>query len=405
MIDITYTLTKLIEVGPIFLGGLILSLVLTPIVGHAARYLRALDIPVGERRRRRNEGEQDEQYASATPRLGGLAIYISFILLLFFVGGFTRLTIGIGIGVTLLSVVGFFDDIHDFSGVTQFLFHLLAAVVIVLAGVKITSVDIFGVALDFSIWEWTITLLNIPFAIVFPADLITILWLIIIINAMNWVAGIDALEETMAWVAGLTLMFLAIKFGKEDMLVLTTLFTGATIGFWFFNFPPARIYGGTIANTLLGYLLAIFAIEIDGKFTTAILLLALPVVDFLWVLVGRVVKYREFNPVKLMSISGHHHFHHRLMEYGYSAKQTLLVEVTIFSLFAVAAYYFAGFNIVAVAVVASFGILFLLFTILTAQSKKRSIRRQILIEKELEEKEKNPEPPEPQKPPESVYAY
>jgi UDP-N-acetylmuramyl pentapeptide phosphotransferase/UDP-N-acetylglucosamine-1-phosphate transferase len=283
--------------------------------------------------------------------------------------------------------------------------------VIILAGVRITGVSLFGndiIQLD--IWNYDFNFLGQLLTFSFPADLITLLWFLVIINAMNWVAGIDALEETMAWVAGLTLMFLAIKFGKTDMLELTSIFTGATIGFWFFNFPPARIFGGTVANTMLGYLLAIFAIKIDGKYTTAILLLALPLVDFLWVLIWRVVKFRQFNPLKLMSISGNHHLHHRLMEIGYSKKQTLLLEGSLFGVFAIAAYYFAGFDILAVAGVASFGLLFILFSVITIVYKRRQNRAPVAQEEVVKEEEKPDEPddvqpPDPQKPPESVYAY
>ncbi|MBD3363348.1 hypothetical protein GF362_06550 [Candidatus Dojkabacteria bacterium] len=398
MINFEYIFEKLLEVFPLLATSFIIVLILTPVVAKIAKYLKAIDIPKFAKRRIKITGKKDKTLKSR-PRLGGLAIYIAFIVLMFFINGFTVYSISIGIGLTILMIVGLIDDIKDLNGGIQMTFQVLAVMVIVLGGIRITSIHIFGHSFSFDAYTLSLPFWEGLIKVVFPADIITIIWFIVIINSMNWVAGIDALEETMSVVAGATLMLLSIRFGKDDMLAQTAIFTGAVLGFWVFNFPPAYIIGGTIGNTILGILLGIFAIKIDGKMTTSILLLALPIIDFIWVLVGRLIKYKQFNPWKLMNISGEHHFHHRLMKLGFTVKQVLLIEISIFSLFALAAYYFAGFNILAIIVFAAIVALLLFFALLTFLRVKR-------VNVQESEKDKGGvEPSEVKKSPESVYAY
>jgi UDP-GlcNAc:undecaprenyl-phosphate/decaprenyl-phosphate GlcNAc-1-phosphate transferase len=376
-ININYTITQLSKILPEFIAAILITAILTPFIGKIAHWIKAIDLPA-HLRKRTDRTIETRVHSEILPRLGGVAIFIAFISLMFYVYGFTLLTSAIGISLSVLVVSGIVDDKFDISGSWQLFFQIVAVVIVVLAGVRIEMIDIMN-------HQFYFNLINIPFelfsqsmAIVLPADLITIFWFLVIINAMNWVAGIDALEETMAWVAGATLMLIAIRFGRSDMLPMIGIFTGAVIGFWIFNFPPAKILGGTVGNTILGLLLAIFSILIDGKLTTTLLILALPLIDFVWVLIGRIITYRELNPIKLMGISGRHHLHHRLMIMGYSNKQILLIEISIFSIFGVIAYANAGFNQVTVAILAGVTGLLLFFTILTIIGRIRtnSILRQ-----------------------------
>lgn len=400
MFDFIFTIQKLFDVAQVFGVAFVISFLLTPFIGKIAKMLKAVDMPA-LKRRRDDPTIATRIHNQATPRLGGLAVYIPFMILMFMTQGFTNLTIGIGIGLTILTLGGVIDDIKDLPGYVQILFQFAAVFCLILVGVRILDISVMGIYLNFDSFRYTFELFGFSPLFVFPADIITIFWFLVIINAMNWVSGIDALEETMSVIAGFTLMLLSIKFGNDQIFLLSTIFTGSILGFTFFNFPPAFIFSGTVGNALMGYLLALLAIKIDGKMTTSILLLALPLVDFIWVLMYRLYKFKQFNPLKLMSISGKHHLHHRLMRIGYTSKQVLLIEVSIFCIFAIFAYYLAGFNIFAIAMLGSIVFFFLLFSLLL-------VHRKNLEKKEKEGKvvlkgKRNGDKIE--KSPEELYAY
>lgn len=395
MIDFAYTISKLLPVLPHFLISALLALLATPIISKYAFKFKALDIKAANPTRIVNM----EVYENLIPRLGGLSVALVFSGLALYVYGFNSFTMVLVASVAILTVAGFLDDVYDLKPWQQFLLQFLAVVVIVVVGgVRIEDVHIGNFVLDFVGYEHFFSTLGILYKFVFPADIITILWIMIIINAMNWVAGIDALEECMSIIAGITLTLIAIKLGRLEFVPLIAIYTGALTGFTVFNLPPAKIYGGTIGNILFGFLLAVFAIKIDGKMTTSILLLAIPVVDFVWVLLGRLMKYKVYNPLKLMSINGKHHLHHRLIEMGFSNWKVLYFELSLFLIFASLAYLAAGFEIAVVAGIFAFAIIIILFAYLNVKNKARAnevIQRRVNIKKETEVK----------KTPDREYAY
>lgn len=369
MIDLSFTISRLLPVLPHLLISFISVLILTPVISRIAYKLKALDLKVVSGIRTSNF----ENVENLIPRLGGLGVSLVFTILMFLVYGFNSFTILLGISILILTVAGLLDDIYDLPAWMQFCFQLIAvALIVIVGGVRIENIQIANFSLNFIGIEYFFNVFEILFKVVFPADIITIFWIMIIINAMNWVAGIDALEELMSIIAGFTLVFIAIKLNKLEFIPLIAIYTGSLMGFTIFNLPPAKVYSGTIGNIIYGFLLSVLAIKIDGKMTTSILLLAIPLVDFIWVLLGRLVKYKVYNPVKLMSISGNHHLHHRLGEMNFSTWQILAIELSLFLMFASLAYFSAGFDIAVVAGIFSFATLVVLFGLLSYKSKRKN---------------------------------
>lgn len=367
MIDWGYTISKLLPVLAHFSVALVLTAILTPVVSKLAFKYKALDIKLINGIRPSSLDNMD----NLIPRLGGLGVAIVFTLLMYLVYGFNPFTLILGISVSILTLGGFLDDIYDLPAWAQFVFQFIAVLlIVVIGGVRIETIHIASLNIDFVWTEYFMNAFGTLFKIVLPADLITIFWIMIIINAMNWVAGIDALEELMSVIAALTLTFIAIKLNRLEFIPLIIIFAGSLSGFTLFNLPPAKIYSGTIGNIIYGFILAVMAIKIDGKMTTSILLLAIPVVDFIWVLLGRLVHYKEYNPIKLMSISGNHHLHHRLKELNFSTWQVLGFELSLFLIFAAIAYMSAGFDIAVVAGILAFASLLILFGYLSFRSKQ-----------------------------------
>jgi UDP-GlcNAc:undecaprenyl-phosphate GlcNAc-1-phosphate transferase len=395
MIDFAYIISRLLPILPHFFISFLLAALLTPVISKYAFKFKAIDIKSSNVARIINTDIQE----NLIPRLGGLAVSIVFSILVTYVYGMNSFTFILLVSVFILTVAGFLDDIYDLKAWQQFLLQLIAVtIVVILAGVRIENIHLGSYMLDFVGHEEFFSTFGLFYKFVFPADIITIFWIMIIINAMNWVAGIDALEECMSIIAGVTLTLIAIKLNRLEFVPMIAIYTGALSGFTIFNLPPAKIYSGTIGNILFGFLLSVFAIKIDGKMTTSILLLAIPVVDFVWVLLGRLVKYKQFNPIKLMSISGNHHLHHRLKEMGFSNWRVLYFELSLFLIFASLAYLTAGFDIAVVAGIFAFGAIIILFAYLSVKKRSKLSQisaRPVQIKKETEIK----------KTPDREYAY
>jgi UDP-GlcNAc:undecaprenyl-phosphate GlcNAc-1-phosphate transferase len=127
-----------------------------------------------------------------------------------------------------------------------------------------------------------------------------------------------------------------------------------------------------------GFLLAILAIVSGGKLTTSIIILALPLIDAAWVLLGRFIKHRQEikNPLDLLAISDKTHLHHRLLDMGLTRRQTLFIEVTIFLIFCIAAYQLSGFSQQTVAVmvaVVACCVIFIIISLLSRRAKRLNI--------------------------------
>jgi len=257
------------------------------------------------------------------PRWGGLAIYAAFVLSLV-VGALllvyvfnrpirgTTLTQGIGLVLagTILSVMGAFDDRYDLSAAKQMAVQVLCALLVIPFGVVIRLVsNPFGEGMiDLGWWSYPVT----------------VIWLVAIANAVNWIDGIDGLAAGVTAISALTLSLLAAWSKQPALAILAAALFGSLLGFLRFNFNPAKIFMGGGAP-FVGFTLA--SISAVGAFkapvavavAVPILTLALPIFDTAAVIVKR---WRAGRPIYQADKS---HLHHRLLELGFSQKQTVLI--------------------------------------------------------------------------------
>ncbi len=393
-------LTKYFPLLPLFFWAFIIAFVSTPIFGKFAKMVKAIDLPAAQRKRDDKTSLQ-RLHKIAKPRLGGLAIVIGFILVALIYAPHTPFLFSLLFGVLILTIVGVLDDIFEVPGKVQFLVQFIAAAVVVVGGTTIPSIQVAGLNFNFDLWNTTINFFNFTYNFIFPADIITIFWILTLINALNWVGGIDALEESVSFIASITLMFLGVKTGNMEVAMLSMALSGAIAGFIPFNFPPSKVFSGTAGDTVLGFSIAVLSIAGGGKISAAILILILPIIDMMWVLFGRLRRNHIKNPFDILAISDRTHLHHRLLDFGLSDKHVLFLESTAIAILSTLSFYLSDLSRLVIIGVSTSIILFA-FSLLSVGIK---VRHEKLKKAEKEKQGRPPGPPPDEPTPESKYAY
>ena len=269
---------------------------LTPAVGGMARLLGAVDRP-SERRLNVRE----------IPRLGGLAIFLGVLvpsLAFLDLSGEMR---GILLGAAVACVVGAVDDIRGLLPVQKLVGQVGASAIPTAFGVWIDHFTFpFLGAVDLPSW------VGVP---------LTVVWIVAVMNMVNFLDGFDGLASGVCAISGLTFSVLALSLGKVDAAVVSAIVAGACIGFLRHNFFPARIFMGDSGALVLGFTLA--TVSVSGLLKTAstvvlflpLLVLAVPIIDTSFVVAKR-LKYRQ--PI---STADRSHLHHRFLTIGFSQRR------------------------------------------------------------------------------------
>ncbi|MDF9406964.1 MAG: putative undecaprenyl-phosphate N-acetylglucosaminyl 1-phosphate transferase [Pelotomaculum sp. PtaB.Bin013] len=254
------------------------------------------------------------------PRLGGLAIYLSFVASVMITSQeVARQAIGLIIGGSLIVLLGVIDDTRGVSPRIKLAGQVLAAFAVIPFGLKVEFITN-----PLSAQMITLGLFSIP---------VTVLWLVSVTNAVNLIDGLDGLAGGTTFIALLTLaatVWIEVARagssspGQEVAVILALILAGAVFGFLRYNFYPARIFLGDSGSMFLGYSVAVLAIMGLAKGPTFIsviipvVILGIPLLDTVFAIVRRYCGHRPiFQPDK-------EHLHHRLMDMGLSHRQTVL---------------------------------------------------------------------------------
>lgn len=405
-----YIIENLSKVGSLVLISFMIAFFLTPFLGRLAIKIGAVDLPAWMRRKT-ERGISTRIHEYVYPKLGGLAVVISILLTLYLTVGYGQISKGIIIGIVIITISGFLDDKFDLNSKWQVLGHLLAAFVLVLSGITITNINLLGIELDFSWLSGSIDLLGYTYNFNFPADILTILWITGMINVINWVGGVDALNGSITSIALITLMLFSLASGNILLASFIGIHLGAVLGVLPFNYPPGKIMYGSIGDYLNGYLLALFAILGSTKWTAALIVLAMPIIDGLLVVYMRIKTYPGIlkTPLKILQISDKNHLHHRLLASGYSKKTVTLVEAAMMVFVCTIAIFFSS-NIRsdALALIVGISSIFVFFAVIFFLMKRheRNEKRKSPLDEEIEEKEvviKNVENPDKEKDEKFIY--
>lgn len=390
--------------------GFVVALLLTPITGAIAFRLNALDHPTEQRDR--NDKTRDRRiHNESTPLLGGVAVMIAFVIGVLAAVGTGLISLNsqqlvfLGLGLAVVIILGVADSVTDVSPKYQLLLQILAALLPILGGIKIELIEILNISIDLSQPAFSIPIEQYTLQINPLADVFTLIWIVAIVNAINWVSGIDGLAGFISLIAALTLMFLGVRFEAVLAATLAASLAGAVLGFLPFNFPPARTFNGTVGDMGQGYLLAILAIISGAKLSVSLIILALPLIDAIWVLGGRFLRHRhEFkSPLDILHINDKTHLHHRLLELGLGVRQVLFLEIGVFFAFCMVAYYLADFRDELLYLIAAVVVIIALFSLLNIAQVVHNRRK--AERDELEVPEKKAVVSEESQTPEERYAY
>lgn len=284
--------------------------IVTPAVGRAAVAWGAVDLP-GPRK----------VHQKIMPRLGGLALYLSFLVgipLVLYPTHLSQTAYGLLIGTTLIILVGVIDDVFGLSPWFKLLGQVIAAVSILPFGISITFLTnpLNGqlVALG-----W----LGMP---------VTLLWIVAVTNAINLIDGLDGLAGGVSCIAALTVAAVGWTqwkifgaAGQQEIIWLALLLAAILLAFLRYNFYPARIFLGDSGAMFLGYLLATISVLGLTKSVTAVsvfvplVILGVPLTDTVFAILRR---YHQRRPIFQ---ADREHLHHLLLTMGLSHRQAVLV--------------------------------------------------------------------------------
>jgi len=279
-----------------------LSMVLTPLAGELGRKLGLIDRP-----------RDHELQVKTIPRSGGYALLASFLiavvaslLLLPRAPDELQRIAGLVLGILLIVPIAVIDDFRRLGPLPQLLGQIAVAVVAMAFGLVITNVanPLGG-------------LIVLPMIIAVP---FTLVWVVGMINTMNFIDTMDGLAAGITAIAGAVLFVRSFSLGQYTISLLPLALTGICLGFLRFNFNPARIIMGTSGSMFLGFTLSILALIGGAKIATAAFVLGLPIIDALMVIVQRGARHRS----PFIGGDGAH-LPHRLVARGLSTRRIALL--------------------------------------------------------------------------------
>ncbi len=342
-IEIPEAITQYFPYLPKLAFAFLIAFLLTPMIGKLAKKLGFMDLPSQFRSRRDNTKDR-RMHKKAIPRLGGLAIIISFFITLAVFDNVPSEITGILIGMGIITIGGLLDDRYEISGKVQISFQLLAVIIVIISGVTVTSLSLAGQEFNLVTYTNQINFLGLEYLFRFPADFLTLFWILLVTNALAWVCGIDALGESMTFVASVVFGALSMKLVGPEYTLIFFIFAGSVLGFIPYNFPKAKIFGGSVGHLNYGFFLATMAIQSETKLVSAVMILSIPLLDMFWVLINRIKNNSLKSPFDLLAISDRTHLHHRIMNLGFNSKETLYIELLLFAIISLGAFYLGGFS-------------------------------------------------------------
>jgi UDP-GlcNAc:undecaprenyl-phosphate GlcNAc-1-phosphate transferase len=274
----------------------VIVMLLTPAVGGMARMLGAVDRPDARRLNRR-----------PIPRLGGLAIFLGILVPSLAFLDLSSESRGVLLGAAIATVVGAVDDFRGLSPPAKLGGQFVAAAV----------PAAFGVWIDHFTFPF-LGVIDLPAWVGVP---ISMLFIVAVMNMVNFLDGMDGLAAGVCAIAGVTYAVLALSLGKADPAILSAVVAGACLGFLRHNFFPARIFMGDSGALCLGFILA--SVSIQGLLKTAstvvlllpLLVLAVPIIDTSFVVARRVKQNRP------IYAADRGHLHHRFLNIGFTQRR------------------------------------------------------------------------------------
>ena len=318
------------DIAIAFVLAFVVAFVATPYTIKIARKVGAVDIPKDERR----------MHKKSMPKFGGPAVILGFLVStiyllivmsmeqsinLFSFEEYGKKLLGFLIGIGIITAFCVVDDIKTIKPLTKLVGQLLAAIVAVMAGIRIDGI--------------TLPFLNFPEIHQVTSIILTIAWIIIVTNAINLIDGLDGLSSGISVISAVSLLIIFVLNGSSMVsIVLIAALAGALVGFLPFNFSPAKTFIGDTGSNFLGYALAIISILGSAKTYTAavivlpLIVLGLPIFDTVFAIIRRMIRGKS---IKAVFRADKGHLHHKLVARGYNQKQAVLILYGISAIFGI----------------------------------------------------------------------
>lgn len=288
----------------------LLGVFLVPFVIHFSKEHNLVDKP-----------NERKIHHGAISRLGGIAIWLSamitfLLLVVMSYYPYGKLLSGILLGSSLMFLLGLIDDIYGLNAKFKLVIQISIATIVFLLGISVSTIyNPFGAPIHLGI---------------IPSYIITILWLVGISNAVNFIDGVDGLAGSVVTISAVTLGLIAVAMTPTNAIsaLIAFILAGSMLAFLTYNFNPAKIFMGDSGALFSGFLLA--ALSVTGVMKSAALtmfvpffVLSVPILDITFSSLRRIFKgVSPFTPDA-------EHLHHKLLKAGLSQNKTVLMLATI----------------------------------------------------------------------------
>jgi len=294
-----------------FIVSFVFTFASTPLVKKLAFKIGAIDIPKDNRR----------MHKKPIPRLGGLAIVFGFVVaVMCFSEVFSRELLATLAGAAIIVAMGVVDDCKNLNAGLKFIIQIAAALIVIYFGdIRIsvtTNPNLFGTNEYWVLPEWI-------------SVVTTVIWIVFITNAVNFIDGLDGLAAGVSAIMSVSLVFIAVRMNEFSIALIGIALMGSCFGFLPFNFNPAKIFMGDTGSTFLGFMLATVSVQGMFKsyaiisFAVPLLILGLPLFDAMFAMLRRI--FTGKSPM----VADRGHLHHRLIDMGFSQKQTVFILYAI----------------------------------------------------------------------------
>lgn len=316
-----------------FFVATVLSFLLTLTVKKIAQKLRIVDVP----------NEARKQHKNSVPLLGGSAIFISFWVVVFYLYNYSgivfkhlsaRQLVLFFLAGLILMLVGYCDDKFKIAYHYRLMFSAVAVLVVLAGGLNFDGItNPFGGTIGLDFWKIHTQIFG---TVLVGVEILAFLWLMGMIYTVKILDGLDGLATGVVMIGALVIAALAggtTKFFQPDVSLVALVLAGSCLGFLFLNFNPAKIFLGEGGGQFLGLMLGAIAIIAGSKIATALLVMAVPIIDLVYVIVGR------FKNRQSISEGDRRHLHFRLVDSGFKQWQAVLIFYIFAALFGLSALF------------------------------------------------------------------
>lgn len=296
-------------IGLIVIPFFVVALVV-PFIKRVAEHVGALDIP-----------NERKVHKKPIPRLGGLGIYLGFLMGYMIFGEATSIMNSILIGSFIIILTGVVDDIKPLKPLTKFMGQLVSTLVITIyGGILIKDISAFGIYLNFGIFSYPLT----------------IFFMLGCMNCINFIDGLDGLASGISAIFFLSIGIIAACRCQLDLaFIITFIMLGSCLGFLLHNFNPASIFMGDSGSLFLGFIMSVVTMlgyknVMMSSMIIPLLLLSVPILDTVFAILRRKLKGES------ISKPDKSHIHHQFLKRGFTQRETVFTIYIITFLFAMA---------------------------------------------------------------------